>query len=75
MKKLKKTTLGLTEAGMITGVGGSIVTKAGGSAEGLSNLSKAMPRIGNIAGASTALSLLGGINMSKKKRRKKKKKR
>ena len=61
LNKLSEVGLGLTKAGMVTGVGASIVEDFGGNAGGLAKLSKAAPAIGNLAGAGITIDLMKGL--------------
>lgn len=48
MKSLIKDIGALTGAGILTGVGASVVSKAGGSASGLTGLSSSMGTLGTV---------------------------
>ncbi len=61
--------VGLTRLAVTTGIGASVVTKAGGSAAGLTTFSSFAPSLGVIGGASVVLSNLRGLQPSKRKRR------
>jgi len=67
MKKLKKDALGLTKASLITSVGASAVSGAGGNVRGLSTLSSSFPTVGATVGASASMRMLK--KMSRKKKR------
>jgi len=73
MKKLKKSALGLTKAGAITGIGTEVVSKAGGETGGLTQLSRAYPRVGIVMGAGHTLRILKKELKVKRRRRKRKK--
>jgi len=72
MKKLKKTILGMTKSGLVLGVGTQVVGRVGGETGGLANLSRALPKVGTIAGASTVMGMLPKIKTRKKRKRRRK---
>ncbi len=63
------TAIGLTGLAVTTSVGASVVTKAGGSAAGLTTFSSFAPALGALGGAGVVLSSLRGLQPSKRKRR------
>ncbi len=61
--------VGLTRLALTTSIGASVVTKAGGSAAGLTTFSSFAPALGALGGASLVLSSLRGLQPIKRKRR------
>ena len=65
MKKYRKAATGLLKGSLMTGVGASAVTQAGGSASGLSALSSFSGAMGAAAGAGGAVRMTGKIKKRK----------
>lgn len=69
MKKYNKAALDMVKAGIVTGVGASAVTAAGGNAAGLATMSSYYPMMGSAVGAGMALSAVKGLTPRKRRLR------
>ena len=61
--------VGLTRLGLVTSIGASVVTRAGGNPGGLTTVSGFLPVGGVIGGSFITLGLLRGLTPSKRTRR------
>ena len=68
-RKLGSNALGFTKLGVLQGVGISAIGKAGGDTSALSGMSSYNPIMGNIAGASATLGMMGELAPRKRKKR------
>jgi len=69
VKKLKKSALDLTTAGLTIGVGAGLIGAAGGNPGAITPLSRALPVVGTIAGGGIVVGQLRELNKSTKRKK------